>query len=1444
MATPEQLAALYEKNGQAVPDDLKTPARPSIQDRVFRAAIALANPVHGFINEADHLINGPDAETQDTKLERYGKSVVAELAQTPGTVAGLVGLGEMGARVVMGEDISTAALSDAGRQKVALVENPNISPEIKASIADTFGPEDLNSGLQEMSEWYDWASELTDLKRDIHTGEVPLDEELAGIIGSAFVGLPKAVVARAVGTIAEKAGRTAAGRMAVRIAESRVGRVAIRAGEMSLPGTFPLTPGNIAANVGVQVGINDVMRTLQGEQSLLNISAEALTDDPLTKRQIEQQQLHVKQARIASNQALTDQPTDDIGDTPWAQWAMLGAGALGIGAILSAAAGRPSRGLFSAGGSVRDGSAINRNLSDVRGGNQLEQIFAPGKAETLRVVGQQQTQDATTSVLRATEKATNRQMSDYVDAVLATQTRAGAEQLINIAAFDGKMPMTGITVPRLAEIDSIYRRLDNSKPLNLNLPEGITTQRQLASAYAHALDAQRYRQLADAEIANELPQLSDRIIRARRSRNVVRERELTERYAQLLKLREDPDKIRMSMEQWSRSDLQRIIQAGEQDEKIVAIQKSLQKVLQGLSAHRVKMGETSAEDARIWAARWRGTRIPLQLDPLGNTGVNGGLWGGAKRGAKQITKAVFDKPETKDNTVSINKGRALDIDTIVARSQLDTDVGDTNKVNVPTDPITAVHAEMSRVIRYTMANDARRTVIDTMRASPATRNALRKVSINGRDQFTRNQIASGNGPELKRHYLPIARDGKIEFWEFGDDIIRQGLELSPHASAGFFNYTRRMWQQFTTGALAPWFAPKGLLFDVTAAAVTKQKGDRLGFIDAAIGSMTNGRSGLQGDPTAFFDALYGASKGIYYDAFMKNFGNWFANHLGNSSSLFANMIDMGAKGAGFDGVKAMGEAMLDRFHRSTIGVLHNEAAFGNASTWLQNPADQMIEARSLKFNLATKAYISMLDSIHNGAKIALFSRGYAALQAKYGAGKVPRSAIVKLGHRARSLAGDMSKQGASETLAKVTGALPYSNVTIQSMAQVYGMMARQPVRAMQGLFNGIAVPTAVGFFALSQNEEARDWFFNKVPGWERASTIPVPTFETAVRVANGTYGTEQWQRDDFMLVPIAPELVPLKELFASALGYIGLRNGEVSPGGDLYDAFASVFNIVMPPAASAAVAFGGGGSVNPAGIFDENQSVFRKQQELRTTPYNDKMYVNGVMDRNIAEGLAALFGTAGRIAIEMMESGAHEARVNESATIDEVLGTMFDQGSFEATKRVPIVKDMWGLTTQYSSTPVTESYYQTMRDLSTVFGQFDVEMNTMLGNSDLRTRRFSISELPNRIRYDVDGIPAETIKSLVVDAKMTFDSNPVLEGFTKDMSRIVRERELVRSNRSMKPELRESMLNQLEVERQETARIVAEQFIQPWLNRMEQMLGQEVSARDIADIVERSVMGE
>ncbi len=1417
------------------------------------------------------------------RAERFARAAGAELLTIPATFTGLVGLAEAGTRIVsdvveqdpafigrglvkggltaiglgsfapmlVGEEdplgdlpkveqgtISNAFLSDVGRAKFAVLNDPNSSPEAVLAAAESIDlTADMNWGMRNTAAWWQWGSDVAGLDRK--HGEFPLDEELFAIGSTSLLGAPRSAMMYVVKQVQRAAGQSAAIRVAQRIAQSTAVRMTARTAELMTPITIPWTKANVAMNFGAGLVITDILRNVSEESSLIGMASQALAGEKVsTPEEI------TMAAKGAIATATSVNPNeDDPASATWQTYAGYGLAASGIGIALAGAyRGIRPRG-SKAGPSFleRSGPSTNLNESDFIGGEQAEQIISGSKGfQTLN-------QDSAAAIRSATRQAAGEDVAEAIDAAVSAGSRSGLENKVETALTFGKLPDGRKTIP----IERVANELSSLNSFGFNKRVrgirglkklGINDGTALGRLYLHARDGLRERAFARGVIDQSIKELKTRPQTA----------QVIDEIAEWEALSKRRDDVRTSIQQFSDNDLRSIIRAGDEFPEIQGIHRSYAKITDDIAEYRVRTGDVKASVRREWRAKHGNDYVPRQEDPLAwelnRAGPARRMWiRGREAGKQAIGKPTEDLAARRG--ASINASRTeFDLETLKARV-VDPKKGPesgTGVVNNPLDPVEALARYASRVIRTVEHNNLKRTIIDTIRHNPLTKGAVRDRGI-----VSRGQPAQTN--KAGRPHTRVMDKGEIRQYEFGDSVLQDTLDFAPFTVGGLRNTLRRIAQTTRTGMLAPWFSVKGLYWDTVLGFATRRAGRSFGLIDASIQGITGGK--IDGrilpflDPTVYLAVSLGVAVN-FASEMMKHSGKWIANELAGSRGVLGTFAQMTAKQiskasgrnidkSGKEILEAAGEKLMDLYNRTPTGILRNQGNVGPGATWMNHHADKLIPEWRSTNNPMIRFYGTVLESVHNGAKIAFFTQNYAMHTIRNGK-KMNNKQMLRLANETRQLSGDMSKSGIGKTYNKIVSTLPYSNVYVQSQVHVARAFKRNKVLVGSAVFNTVMLPAIVSTSMLQKaGPETEDWYYNKLPGWKRAAmlTLPLGRLDATLEILDGTY---EFDEADWVHLPTPPEFILFQQgarWVMDMMGMGGNRAVRTGVGVDLAEAGMTLIPQLLPPAPNMAVE--GAGLRFDLSQLADGRLPFRDKAELKGGIDPTRVTIDSDLGRNMVDSLTALWGTAMTVATNMVLTGEKEFE-NEDSDMIDVMGSMFTEGLGQAIKRVPVLGDAWGYRTQYSSTDVTDEYFSLMSDLSTVFAQFDIETQGAVKNASGRLVNREFYDWGNRIRNDVDGIPAEKILSMVSVADTFLDESPLAEQLTGEMSTLLREKEAVINNRA---DLRErtERLNELEVKRQRIALEIHDLVILPWEEQMRGAFGDDFNAKDFASIVNRSL---
>ena len=896
--------------------------------------------------------------------ERVARHGLSEIASTPGAVPGLVGLAEMGVRWASGDELERAALSEDGRVLYDVLNHDNAPEEMQLAAMEMFDPQKhLNWGLRGAQEWYEFGTEYggnIDRKLGLTEGEeftrdagdVPLDEEIAGIALAALPGLPAKVITKLGQKIATKFGQNAAAQFVKRVAQTTPGKISGRiAGATGylVPGTFPWTKTNFAINTGAQVALNDVMRNIGGETSLIGYSGLG-TNPTETPEEQAAKGAAPNQHRFALNAAatevdvngVTDPPMNDPGPTHGDRFLDFGTtvalGGVTIGGLIALAMrGRAPN--VTAGFDFNPSSPpLNRNLTDSN--DKLTQIIGNRATANTRFV------DSQAAIRKVGEVGAGPQYEAWLEAQTKSLTAGAAEAGARQVLDEGIEPLSGVRTIPGRKISSMVDALDDRKPFSHGISglKGADTKRSFfematmvdqelidrAALKAEAADivAKRQKELAEG--------LASGVSRQRRAT-------LQQKLQRAQDMEQASTHFRAAFDGLTTTDLKRIQALRDADPDLKRAHEALGQFYYDMAEAQHRLGMINLAERQRRQTKYGRAYRPMKqrVDP--------DITGKASTLFRRFTDRTLQGPKETPRLDSQKKrGQSVvkHYEAVLNNKVLPV-------VNSPVDAVSMMIDYSGNMVRQAYYNKARVDVIDFMEKHPKTRNALRERSSMTLGHFKSGKYPDGQG--IKDHYLTVMRNGRVKSYEFADDVLRSALDFAPSQVIPVFNESRRILQSGLTGVLRPLWSIKGFMFDYFAGHVTRPKGRYYGF------------TGIPGDPTAIINSIAGV--GRLADANVtKAIGEWFVNDLAEGNGLFAKIAQ---SAAGRQALEDMGNKALARYFRSTAYILQGQGRFGNAASVLTSPQD----LAGLHFNasqtIGARVYMGLLDSIHNGVKMGL-----------------------------------------------------------------------------------------------------------------------------------------------------------------------------------------------------------------------------------------------------------------------------------------------------------------------------------------------------------------------------------------------------------------------------------------------------------------------------------------
>lgn len=281
-------AALREKQAERAPGE-------SALDMTIDAAGVVLNPISDLYNMGRRAVGAEPVErmtdvlksaVRDTetgfKVEEGVRRTARELMMIPAVPSAMTAITAGLYDMAMNDaDVATMMYNDEGRELLLRAETGD---EMAAQQLAENPTDYMQPGANFLMSMAETTEEVSGVAQR-EDGRVPVDEEVAGIIGSMFVGLPVGAVRAAASKMTSMFGDKAVD-VATQLAQNKTARVAARTMEVLTPVTVPLSDtaggyaGAVALNSAAGVAINDAMRYAMNEDTAVGALVEGARDVP------------------------------------------------------------------------------------------------------------------------------------------------------------------------------------------------------------------------------------------------------------------------------------------------------------------------------------------------------------------------------------------------------------------------------------------------------------------------------------------------------------------------------------------------------------------------------------------------------------------------------------------------------------------------------------------------------------------------------------------------------------------------------------------------------------------------------------------------------------------------------------------------------------------------------------------------------------------------------------------------------------------------------------------------------------------------------------------------------------------------------------------------------------------------------------------------------------
>lgn len=1141
----------------------------------------------------------------------------------------------------------------------------------------------LSPGFRLMQETNKWANGVAGV--NLRPDEQTIVDDVWQTFGQSMIGLPPSAI---------KGIRSAMTKVVTEnVLNSVPGKVATKAAELVTPLTLPLTPGNVAANTGVGVAIDEATRALSGSPGIINGPDQDVADA----------------MRLSAAMDPPDGHGVDIGGQQ--DNTLLQAG-ISLGAFFAFPAFRRAASDAAAKSALTAGEAIV---------DQVDRL----KPQLSPMTGKADAGAALTKVANKFEADTD--TLDYIDAEYSRGAHASSSEAEHRALLYGIFEnLPNGSIP-FVEIDRSIRQLT---------PDDRELFNQYTFAKLRMQDVQAQAKSVDEEIRDSKYGLMAAEARGDNRAKTRYTNALTKLYETKQGLETDTYEGRTSMQQWSAADIRSFVEAGEASETLKPILDGIRRVSNDLTDYAHKGGIIDAEEAarRKTDAPFYVPRYPRARDEAT----------GAKRAGLLLKDRIFGKPKD-------------DVDMYAHQKDAPADAPRVNRPVTPEFALQEAIIDNVRHVTTNSARRSIIEALENLPGAQDTVVRAKQFDMgSGRttEWLTPRQAKAFAERQLGKNadkYVSYQKDGLTRYVEFSDPSIKTALQFAPSSAVPIANATRKIWQQATTGYFAPWFPFKNTLWNLPVAKSTNRGGRSLGLLDtygrmlANESPVVNAAGDFISDPTALISMNLAVPYQLSLRA-ARAVGKQVASDLQHNSGVFNMMAKVPG---GKEYIEAIGTWMTQAYDRSLLATMHKGLGtnFGMLADASRIKDDYKVRGQGstlgASFHAVIGGYRAAIEAVQQSVHTAFFVENAMREIKKNGGKPMSEKQLKSLLHETRQLTGDVSRQSNSPNIQKTASMIPYANTAMQSTRHILTSMVPPEVRfpftnvqlplGAKGInqltggktnmttnrsnkfwpqfTTGMVLPAFGAMSVLDTWSEAQDWWYNNTPEWERMSTIPFPTYDALLyRWQSGEW--PEFSPDKFHKVPVPPEMMMILNPVMAGLRGLGLF-GPVKdsvPGNNWLGATVEqVTNLATPPILSAAAAMNGQrldlSKVGSGQMFQPiNDDAFSGANADMMSPHSP-------IPHQLYDTIGALTGSAAQIALQTLSTGAvnYELTENVGAALDAAL----DTASYEVTRRFPNVPGLPGVSRNYAFTPESEYVYDTQQMLEPIIGnQRSIELDS------------------------------------------------------------------------------------------------------------------------------------
>jgi hypothetical protein len=486
-------------------------------------------------------------------------------------------------------------------------------------------------------------------------------------------------------------------------------------------------------------------------------------------------------------------------------------------------------------------------------------------------------------------------------------------------------------------------------------------------------------------------------------------------------------------------------------------------------------------------------------------------------------------------------------------------------------------------------------LIHNMEINDVKKDWLKAASGNKVLQEVVKPIALGERPKNLEQVHAVWDNGQEQHYKIKDAALSDALDFTPFtqrtALSAVLNLPRKLFQQGTTGIGNPLFAGTAAVYDTVTGIMLRPKGYDLGLVNEFMNKVSKGKYNLSAfDPTMWVTAPVGAVRHAA-DSLTGAVANELATQLTRGSGLaletlgqnatsslqqilarhYSNSVksimeEWGAAGSSPflatlpDQVAPGMKDVAPRFASRATVQAFDDAIRGDAGTAEKVLQGSKAAWEQVRANTLARLYTGTMKSIHEGFRYQAFATNLPKVDL------FSPDDMQLLASQTRRLAADIGQQGASQAMQEVTHSAAYSNIAVQTLAEIARKMKDQPVTTLLNTSSAI-----IGLALLRYGAMAND-----------------PALREEMRKNSDSQNAAHFKTFGGLTVNVPPELRVMTAPIFAALDYMsGMHDTDQHTGQDKFD----------PNLAQAVMSWIDGGMKSPEEMQQSVQDSFQSAVE-------------------------------------------------------------------------------------------------------------------------------------------------------------------------------------------------------------------------------------------------------